>query len=442
MVISKPKTLDPGTHKPRFQSIPLASVTATLLLIALCSAVASQVSAAEGSPQPPSTEVQDHSFFTKERAVVEDVLSTEENGYRSRAYIVTWHGSRVLVSDVLAESNKSVGDSIDFIASRYEVGGHRILTFISTERKPHRAAAVPDSLSSEDSSTTTGSTATASGVVEEVLGAQENGFRFIAYVVRSHDQPIAVSDQLALSHYAIGEQIVYLTLRSASPPRRLEAFQVQVSAADEKASITKPVCEIQPSRETGVVDQALFTDADGYRYRAYVVKWRGSKVVIRDPTATTNYQPGDTVSFWVSRCELTPPHNHKHQRFAFDRSAETTAVNQPSDLQTSSATDSAPVQGVLAAEVDGYRSVAYLVNWHNTPIAIIDFWATTHFGAGDRITFDVDRTTTPNMKGLGFMLFEFPTRPCIKPQSSSDNSTATVTAKTRASACPSVVYLK
>jgi hypothetical protein len=200
--------------------------------------------------------------------------------------------------------------------------------------------------------------------------------------------------------------------------------------------MTKPVCETQPSRETGVIDQALFTDADDYRYRAYVVNWRGSKVIIHDPTAATDYRPGDGVSFWVSHCDGAPPYSHKHQQFMFDRSVETTALNQPSDVQTSSAMETAPIQAVLASDVDGYLSVAYLVNWHNTPVAINDFFATTHFAAGDRITFDVVRTTTPNMKDLSFMLFEFATRQSAKQPSSSDTPAAVPTAKARASACP------
>jgi hypothetical protein len=405
--------------------------TATPLLIAVCIVAAFQASAEQGCNQAPSAEAQEPSSFTKEQAIVEDVLSTVQGRYRSLAYIVTWHGSRVLVSDPLAESNKSVGDSIDFIASRHEVSGDRILAFISTDPRPRRTADVARSSTLEDSSTST-----TTGVVEEVLSAKDNGFRFVAYVVRSHDQQVPVADPLALSHHAIGEQMEYLTLRTASPREHLLNFQVQLSAA-EKASITRPLCGGQPSHETGVVDQALVTDVDGYKYRAYVVEWRGSKVVIDDPTAATDYQPGDSVSFWVSRFDLLPPGSHKHQWFTFDRPVETTGANQPSDLQTTIAMDSAPVQAVFTSDVDGYRSVAYLVKWHNSPVAIIDAFATTHFAEGDRITFSVARAAAPNTKDLSFMLFELPTRQCAKPQSSSDNSTAAATGKARANACRS-----
>ena len=414
--------------------------TATLLLIALCGVTACEASAAEPcTPLLSHAEAQARPSFTTERATVEDVLSTADGGYRSRAYIVTWHGSRVLVSDPLAESSKGGGDSIDFVASRYDVNGNRILAFISTEQPPHQSAGASASSTLEippSTITETGATRTESGVVEEVLGVRDNGFRFNAYIVRSQEQRVAVSDPLALSHHAIGEPIEYLALGTASPGGRFVSFQVLLSGA-EKASISKPFCGIPPARETGVVDQALFTNADGYEYRAYVVEWRGSKVVIDDPSATTNYQPGDSVSFWASRFEAPPPNRDKYQRFTFDRPGQTTVVNQPLDLQTSIAMDSAPVQTVLALGVDGYRSVAYLVNWHNTPIAIIDAFATTHFAAGDRITFSVARVMAPNTRELSFMLFAFRTHPCVKSQPSSDDSTAAATAKTPPGDCHS-----
>ncbi len=404
--------------------------TVAPLLIALCSVAAFQAAATEACiPLAPGSEAQTHPSFTRESATVEDVLSTIEDGYRSRAYIVTWHGSRILVSDPLAESEKSVGDSVDFLASRDEVSGDRILAFISTERGPSRTAGASGSSSFEASSTTS------TGVVEEVLSARENGFRFTAYIVRSHDQQLAVSDPLALSRHGIGEQIDYLTLRTSSRSGPLLSFQVQLSAA-EKASISKPLCGIQSSLETGVVDQVLSTRVDDYEYRAYVVEWRGSQIVLDDSTPSKNYQAGDSVSFWISRSSL-PPDNHKLQWFTFDRPAHTTVINQSSDLQTSSARDSAPVQAVLASEVDGYRSVAYLVNWHNTPVAIEDAFATTHFATGDRITFSVARTTTPDVKELNFMLFAFPDSPCARKQLSGDNSAAVATAKSRGSGCRS-----
>jgi hypothetical protein len=167
------------------------------------------------------------------------------------------------------------------------------------------------------------------------------------------------------------------------------------------------------------------------------VAWRGAQIVIDDPSAATNYQAGDSVNFWVSRFQLSASSGHKDQQFTFDRPAQTTEVDQPLELQTVSAMETAPVQTVLASEVDGYRSVAYLVNWHNISVAVIDAFGTTHFAAGDRITFSVSRSTTPSLKGLDFMLFEFPTRPCATMPPSRGNASSAATAKGPLSDCRS-----
>jgi hypothetical protein len=404
--------------------------TATSLLVALCSIAACQVAAAEiCATSSFATQAPGKPSFTRESAIIENVLSSVEDGFRSRAYIVTWHGSRVLVSDPQAQSNKNAGDSIDFMASRVEVDGQRFLFFLNIDREPHPTAAVPSFQGVQNSA------ATATGVVEEVLRAQDSGFRFGAYIVRANDQQIAVADPLALSHHAINEQIDYVVEKRSSTIGSVMEFQVQLSGA-EKAATAKPVCGLQSSLETGVVDQALFTDSGGYKYRAYVVAWHGSQIVIGDPAAATNYRAGDSVSFWASRFAMPSADNHKDLEFTFDRPRQTNVVNERSDFQMSTARESAPVQAVLAADVDGYRFVAYLVNWHDAPIAVVDAFASTHFAAGDRISFTVARTATPGLRELNFMLFEFP-RGCTTTRSSSDTPSPVTTPKAAASDCHS-----
>lgn len=369
-----------------------------------------------------------HPDFTHESATVEDVLSSVQDGYRSRAYIVTWHGSRILVSDPLAESDKHAGDSIDFIASRHEVNGDRILSFTSTEHGARQAVAAsgPSNLRAAAGAGT--------GVVEEALGVQDGGFRFVAYLVRSHEQRVAVADPLALSHHAIGEQIDYTRSETTSSVGALLSFQVQLSAAD-RASLLKSRCGFQRSREAGVVDQVLSAAIDGYDYRAYVVAWRGSQIVIEDPTSATDYQAGDDVSFWMSRFRFPPPSSYMSQQFAFDRPLQTTVEQRPADLRMSMAMDSAPVRAVLTADLDGYRSIAYLVNWQNALVAVVDAFATTDFSPGDRITFSVARAATPNAKELSFRLFRFPTGPCAT--ASTDDSNPVAAAKAPTGSCHS-----
>jgi hypothetical protein len=47
----------------------------------------------------------------------------------------------------------------------------------------------------------------------------------------------------------------------------------------------------------GVVERVLQAQAEGYHYRAYIVRWSGSRVVVTDMFATTKYKAGDQISF-------------------------------------------------------------------------------------------------------------------------------------------------
>ncbi len=397
--------------------------TATPLLIALCGVFASHAAAAQPCfGESSAAEERAHSYVTSDTATIEDVVTTLQGEYRSHAYVVYWHGSRVLILDPFGQTSKGVGDSITFKAFHSDVHGDRILMFASTEQAPPRTTGASAGTPSSQSSATTDT-----GVVEEVLSAQDNGFRYAAYIVISQGQQIAVSDVMALSHHVIGEQIDYVAVKSASPHPFL-SFAVQLSAA-EKASLSRPLCGLKQSLESGSVDQVLSANVDGYEYRAYVVEWRGSQIVVDDPTAETNYEAGDSVSFWVSRFS-------KSESITFDRPPQTTPVNDASDTQTSSAMDSVPIQAVLDSDVDGYRLVTYVVNWHNTSIAVDDVFANTHLVVGNRVTILVTRAASPNVKELRFML-RLPIRRCTKQPSSSDNSPPVATGNDTTGDCHS-----
>lgn len=49
------------------------------------------------------------------------VYSAEQEGARFRAYVVNWKGNEVIVSDMLGETDKKVGEDITFMAQRIEI---------------------------------------------------------------------------------------------------------------------------------------------------------------------------------------------------------------------------------------------------------------------------------------------------------------------------------
>jgi hypothetical protein len=68
--------------------------------------------------------------MTTDTATVEEILTTQMNGYRFMAYIVKWNAARVAVSDVFASTHYAVGDRISFPVSRAESTGQRQLNFM------------------------------------------------------------------------------------------------------------------------------------------------------------------------------------------------------------------------------------------------------------------------------------------------------------------------
>lgn len=90
----------------------------SLLLFAAVPVLAfPQQTTRQAEPQvPPGTK----GDFAVETARVEDVFKVLADGYRFVAYVVTWHGERVVVSDPLAESDFGIGDEIRFMAGRTE----------------------------------------------------------------------------------------------------------------------------------------------------------------------------------------------------------------------------------------------------------------------------------------------------------------------------------
>ena len=56
-------------------------------------------------------------YYTVEKAKVEQVFEAVEDGYQFIAYLVTWHGVHVIVSDPLSISAHIIGDEIEFMAN-------------------------------------------------------------------------------------------------------------------------------------------------------------------------------------------------------------------------------------------------------------------------------------------------------------------------------------
>jgi hypothetical protein len=339
-----------------------------------------------------------------EVGVVEDIISMEQDGYRFRAYVVSWHGSRVLVSDPLAQTTLGEGDNLHYIAIRTKLpNGQLLLDFVSTERADHTLppSTAPPPLPNMDVSSST-----ASGAIEDVLSAQDGGYRFTGYVVRYQGQRIALVDRSQQAPRTIGDEIRFMEMRSNISRRRLTGFQMLSTSSVAAANAGRAGRTVSTN---GVVTEVLSAQIDGYRYLAYVVQWHEAELLLPDESASTDYRVGDTVPFTARYLQTTPPLAHLVR---FELVLVSGAVPDPFSAGTigSLATKavSATVNQVLTGNVDGDLYRAYIVNWNGQRVGVTDEFATTHFVVGQRIALPVTRSDAGGSKRLMLMIFNFP----------------------------------
>ena len=338
------------------------------------------------APQPPSLEKP--SF---DRAVIEEVIEAVDDGYRFNAYIVRWHGSRVLVSDPIGAGHLEVGDTIRFLVGRHDVAGHRVLLFMSLER-----SANPQSPPVEPMEVAVASDTPAT--VEEVLNAEDGGYRFRAYLVRWRGKRVAVPDILLQTPHGVGEQLQVIAAHTSLAGRQLLTF-MPVPAG------TKDAPAANETRDTGVVEDVLRTKVDGDSYLAYVVQWQGSHVAL--PAEGALYQVGEPLSLVVSRVPL--PKGGGILRLGSAAAVDSAAATDSAlNVSTNATAATGVVDSVLSAQSGDYRYRAYLVTWHGTRIVVDDMFATTHYKAGDQLSFSVVHASDSGVRQVAFMLFDFP----------------------------------
>jgi hypothetical protein len=355
-----------------------------------------------------------------ETASVEEVLAAEDDGYRASTYVVRWHGNRVLLVDPLASTKLAVGASVSFAVTRHEVGGKRLLGFVIMRNQDcpcddsgQRPKTAPPT---KDATPVSGSVDFGTGIVEEVLGAEDGGYRAIGYIVQWKDRRIAVADPIAQSRYGIGDTISFLAVRSKLKGLSLLAFTAMPtpSAAPGTPGVT-PAAKLVTAPQSGVITEVLRTSDADYNYRAYVVEALGGRVVVEDSSDATPHQIGEQLAFVSRRIEnpLVPGHG----LLSFGLTAQQEANGTYADgMHVTLKNDTATVDEVLSTDLNGDKYVAYIVKWNGARIAISDMFASTHYAVGDRITFPVTRAGAAGQGHLYFMIFNFAPPP--QPQKS------------------------
>ena len=153
-----------------------------------------------------------------ESGVVGEVLIARDGGYSQVGSIVRWRDAQIFVSGSPSRMPHS-GDILDFTVYRSVQDGRKILRF---ETNQDSASASDE----EESASSRASISSGSAKVENVLSADSDGYRFVAYQVMWHGSRVMVIDPLAREPRAIGAQINFRVARSGSDESRQLAFSL------------------------------------------------------------------------------------------------------------------------------------------------------------------------------------------------------------------------
>jgi hypothetical protein len=369
-----------------------------------------------------------------EAAGVEDVVATEDDGFRASTYVVRWHGNRVLLVDPLASTHLAVGDTANFVISHQEIGGKRLLSFVFTGNKDCRCKDQQQPTTtpkSGDPGSASGGADYKTGIVEEVLSAEDDGYRAVGYIVQAQGARIAVADPLAQSHYSVGDTLSFLAVRTKFKDLSLLAFMAMpVNAGGAKAtppatSGVTPATGIVTAPQSGIIMEVLTASDANYSYRAYIVEALGTRVAVEDSPGASPHQVGEQLSF-ISR-RIPNPLTSGHGLLSFGLPPQSDTAADPEGAHVSLRNDTATVDEILTTEVNGDRYVAYIVKWNGARIAISDVFASTHYAVGDRITFPVAHADAAGQRHLNFMMFNFvpPAPPPRKESASGSNEKPT-----------------
>jgi hypothetical protein len=237
----------------------------------------------------------------------------------------------VLLVDPSASTQLIAGDNVSFVVSHHDVGGKRLLSFVFTrnpdcrcEDKRQQPTAPPKG---RDPGPVAGGADFKTGVVEEVLSAEDDGYRSTGYIVQAQGKRIAIADPIAQTHYGIGDSITFLAVRTKIKGSSLLAFMALPpdinGAKPDPAAIPGMTSEaklITAPQSGGITEVLTANDAD-YSYRAYIVEMLGARLVVEDSSGAGAHQVGEQLAFVASTFSrlirralaLRPAHSRCHQ---------------------------------------------------------------------------------------------------------------------------------
>jgi hypothetical protein len=138
-----------------------------------------------------------------------------------------------------------------------------------------------------------------SGTIDEVLTAEDGGYRMQGYVVNWRSSRVFVSGAPAEPRQpgASLDLTVYRTGVNGQGSLRFAVTQVgdDASVAQDEGRNA----QVTITSGTAKVEDVLKADSDGYHFIAYLVSWHDRHVAVVDPFLHTPHAVGDQIDFRV-----------------------------------------------------------------------------------------------------------------------------------------------
>jgi hypothetical protein len=144
------------------------------------------------------------------------------------------------------------------------------------------------------------------------------------------------------------------------------------------------------NHEVGRIAQVITATDAGDRFRAYLLDWRSTQIVVSVPPDDPHVV-GDNLEIFVYRTEVK---DHKILRAAPNvGTALDNEVERESGSSSAAITQgTAKVESSIAADSDGYRFVGYFVTWHGQRVFVVDPVSASPRANGETINFQVFRS--------------------------------------------------
>jgi hypothetical protein len=187
-----------SARKMRCLSLTFICVTAIGLSPVSSMAADAQTPGSQRSLAPP---------INHEVGRIDEVITAADEGYRFRAYVLTWRSMRIVVAGDPDQSYVT-GDNLDLLVYRSEENGRRVLRFATN------TSASSENVVDHESIASSASITMGTAHIEDIVSADSDSYRFEGYFVNWHDKRVFVVDPQSAPAHAVGETINFRVLRT------------------------------------------------------------------------------------------------------------------------------------------------------------------------------------------------------------------------------------